>query len=150
LCHAKSQEFEAGPLARKPWVAQPSIRRNAHPGVGVGQFKRYFSCELCSEPGGDDCGREVLTRSPHEKNRVADDGEAAQEHGRQGDKRIQQPGHCYGDGYDVVKALGDKVQADFSVRPSYEREEIENSGEISTHEGDVACFLAKRVSSYAA
>lgn len=81
--------------------------------MGAGQFKRCLSCELCTESDGDNRGREVLIWSPGEKHRVADDGETAQEHGRHGDERIQQPGHppsheatgflpvglhCYGDG----------------------------------------------------
>ena len=38
-----------------------------------------------------------------EENGVADDGQAAEEHGRHRNKRIQQPGHSHGDGYEVVE-----------------------------------------------
>jgi hypothetical protein len=87
----------------------------------------------------------ILIRSLDREQSVADDRQAAQEHGRHGDEGIQKAGHGDGDGNDVVEAREDKVQADFSVHPGCEREEIENLGQISTHEGDAARFLAKMV-----
>ena len=70
----------------------------------------------------------VLIRSFDEVLSVADDRQAAEKHSRDGDEGIQKAGHGDGDGNDVVEAREDKVQADFSVHPGCEREEIEKLG----------------------
>lgn len=45
----------------------------------------------------------VLIRSLDEEQGVADDGQAAEKHSRDGDEGIQQAGHGDGDGNDVVE-----------------------------------------------
>jgi len=47
--------------------------------------------------------RAALTRPLDEEDGVTDDRQAAEQHGRHRDERIQQPGHGDGDGDDVVE-----------------------------------------------